>query len=243
MNRTLPTPPKTSNRQQARDLSARLDSVEQKVSELNEMLPQFMFATDRSVSTIQNQTSHWAEIQNALVAIIGEETVIKKIEELRLAQAVKEAEQRRARVVQALEQGKIEAEETVRGVVRNEKGEVTDEGSIIALVEFDTEGKEIPYSYACVPVAKISKPETQAALAGQKPGFEWELEFKDEEGKATGKGKAVLLGVYKRKALPPPPAVAPVAPEAAAAPAQTLPDVNTEAGDTAAVTTPAPAQA
>jgi hypothetical protein len=219
-----PTPPKVSQRQQARDLSARVSSME-------EAMPQFMFATDRQIGVLQNQQSHSTEILNALVAIIGEEQVVGKIQELRILAEVKKAESRRARVLQALEEGKLEPEETVRGVTVDAKGEVTDLGSLIALAEFDPEGREIPYSYACVPVGKMIKPEHQKAVAGQKAGFELEIEF-EEDGKPVGKGKMVLLGIYKRKEQA---AAAPVKTEAASP----VESVNTEAGEDPAQLDPA----
>lgn len=254
MIKQTPTPPKTSNRQQARDLSARLETVEKNLQSFEEAIPQFMFATDRAISVLQNQQSHATEIQNALVAILGQDAVIEKIKELRIAAEVKKAEERRARVAKALEEGKIVPEETVRPCVLDEKQKgpddkplVVDEGSIISLVEFGPDGDEIPYSFACVPVYKLSKETYREKLTGQKVGFEWEIEFEDEEGKPNGKkGKAVLMGVYKR--VPQKPAAAPEAP-VAAVPDETpaapeTPEVAPEAVPTpVAETTPAVAQA
>lgn len=199
----LPTAPKPSQRQKARDLSARVDSLETTLEEMaQEAIPQFMFVTDQRMGVFQNQQSHQAEIIDALVGLIGEDNVLNAIAQNRLSVQVKRAEERRARVLKALEDGKIEPEEVIRGVKTNEKGEVEDGGSYIAFVTLDAKGVEIPYSYACVPVGKLVKPEHQLAVAGQKAGFEIEVDVADERGQPQGKGKMVLLGVYKDKASP-----------------------------------------
>lgn len=245
MNKINPAAPKQSVRAQARDLNTR-------VKDLEEAFPQFVFSTDRAVGTMQNQLSHNTEIQNALVALIGEEQVISKIEELRILAEIKKAENRRAQVTDALEKGKIEPEETVRAVVFNEEikdennpARVVDPGSYVAFVEFDPEGVEVPYSYACVPLAKLKNVEHQKALTGQKTGFELPVEFK-LDGQSAGTGKMVLLGVYKKNPnWKPPEAPKPEAAPAPVAAAPALPDVNTEAGEDKSlldpsVSTPAP---
>lgn len=231
MNKTTPTPPKQSVRAVARDLNSR-------VKELEDSFPQFVFSTDRAVSTMQNQLSHNTEIQNALVALIGEDQVIAKIEELRITAEIKKAENRREQVTAALQNGKIEPEEVVRGVVvnpaiadPNNPARIVDPGSYVAFVEFDPEGREVPYSYACVPLAKLRNLDHQNALTGQKAGFELEIEFTIDD-KPVGKGKMVLLGVYKKNPnWKPPEAPKPEAPAPAVAAAPALPDVNTEAGE------------
>lgn len=233
-------------------LSARKQAGEiiTRVTEMEEALPQIINAVNRGIGTLQNQLSHNVEIVDALVAILGEETVNAQIEQNRRDRAIAEGEARKQAVVQAQETGRLVAEETIRAAVPapnannlqpQDPARWTDVGSFVSTIEFDANGDELPGSYRCLSLAGIQK-EFSAALEGKQVGFEMPVPLRDGNQKpildAAGKpviGLIRVVGIYKR--MPPSDSPATVRKESAppAAPAE-MPTAPTTEGVVPAAT-------
>ncbi len=208
----------------------------ERVDELEANIRQVIVGVNQSLQRIQNQMSSLIETTSAVVGLMGEETVLKAIEDARVARAQAKAEQARQAVVQALESGALVTEEIIRDAEMNDDGKAPkDVGSFVALQELNGAREEVPGGYQCSPMIQWS-PEFRKALIGQKVGFEmpsgqkFKTEGNADHPAGEVDGKIVVLGVYKfvppkpkeEKAPEAPPPEAPAAETAApeAPPAQ-----------------------
>lgn len=236
------TPPDEKN---PKDQGGRVWQIEQSV-------PRVVAAINGGFDTMRNQQSHATEILDALVDLLGEDKVVAAVNANRIAKAVAMAENRKLSVETAVKDGHLETEATIRPcdplaldeatgqLTGDENGNPREIGSFVATVEYDPEGKELPGSYYCMPLAKVKK-DFQPKLAGQSVGYELETvpafnaagvalttpklgddgkPLFDTEGKPVTIAqmlKRKVLGIYK--AVAPKPAVALAPPAADASPA------------------------
>lgn len=232
-----PQSPKQSMRKQVAGTFARIDELENGLTNLSvavdRAFQRLQEQINQQLSRINQQLSQKIEIVDALVDLLGEDTVLNAIEVNRVNRTNEQTEAIRQRVVSYLETGKFVAEEIVRDATLGEDGKSpTSPGSYVAIQNLDSEGKEVLGGYICQPMATL-KPEFKTPFIGKSVGFECSDNTKHPvEGKEPQEGKLVLVGIYEL--------VTPKAPEAPVTAASAEPLPPTPAPATVGASTAAP---
>jgi hypothetical protein len=219
MSNVTPQSPKQSVRKQAAGALERIGEVERNVMMITSVV-------NRSFSNFQQQQSALTETVDAIVSILGEDTVANAVVVARQEKATQQAEQRKAAVTEAVAKGLLVAEQTIRPAVvepgeEGQQEKVLEPGSTVASVMLDKSGEEIPGTYYVMPMSQV-KPEFRKQLEGKEVGYmianeEPVLDDKGQpvmlEGKPTMAtvNTAKILGVYKE--VPPKAPSAPAATE------------------------------
>jgi hypothetical protein len=199
-----------------------------KIDSIEKQQAQIVFATNRAIGILQNQTSHMAEIQDAIVRILGEENVAKAVLESRTERAEAMDDSKKQDTVKKLEEGTLVSEDTIRAP----NGD--DQGSMIESVDYDENGDRVAGSYNISFMSNI-KPEFRDSLIGKSVGTEIAVPKLDNENNPVlnekgepVSGKTVIVGVYRKleKAILSPEAQAQVAAKAAEATTEAPPAVS-----------------
>jgi hypothetical protein len=203
-----------------------------KIDSIEKQQAQIVFATNRAIGILQNQTSHMAEIQDAIVRILGEENVAKAVLESRTERAEAMDDSKKQDTVKKLEEGTLVSEDTIRAPNGGD-----DQGSMIESVDYDENGDRVAGSYNISFMSNI-KPEFRDSLIGKSVGTEIAVPKLDNENNPVlnekgepVSGKTVIVGVYRKlkKAILSPEAQAQVAAKAAEATTEAPPAVSNEA--------------
>lgn len=164
-----------------------------RILDLEQSIPQLVAAVNKAVNTVRNQIGHLAEQVDAVVSILGEETIVKSIQDNRVAKLLAETESRKNAIQASVDSGVLKVVDEVYPIVTDETGKVTAHGPFIEGAEFDAEGKPMLPGWVFLRLSELH-PETQESLIGKKAGdsvptFKTKSEngnnivIKDESGK------------------------------------------------------------
>lgn len=188
----------------------RLAAIEQGIMTLDRMtIPRLVVGVNDELSKMERVTTAlrrelgaMMEVVDTCVGLLGDDTVSNELQNRRTRRAMEADQRLQDLIISDLEQGKLEAEPTVRAAEGKEPG------SLIVTQEY-AEGSEdpVPGSYAAR-YMRDSLPEISKTFTGQVLGAEVIVPLKkngqplvNEKGEPR-QNKVVLIGIYKQKALP-----------------------------------------
>lgn len=184
-----PTPPKQGVRARERNALERLEQIERDLINV-------VGSIQKALDELNQRFSAVAEVLDATVATLGEETINQRIVDTRKERSDKQVADAKAALEKAVADGKLSPCESV-----NDKSYITG-------IERDKEGKPLEPGYTQLNFAAV-KPEYQEKLRGQKVGAKLETEV----------GSFEVTGIFEE--IPPPPKPTPEATDAAQAPPET----------------------
>jgi len=129
----------------------------QRVEALEKIIPNIISATNQSLNQLQQQLAQSVEIMDALIQILGEETVGKVMQENRQFRNQKALEEAKARVAAEVDSGALKPAETVGP------------NSRIVFQELDANGKALEPGRAEFDVSKMLEP-FRTEVQGKKAG-------------------------------------------------------------------------
>lgn len=177
MANKTPTPPKQGVRARERNALQRIEQLEQDLMNLAQ-------GAQNGLNSLQTRINQSAEILDAVVGVLGKETVEAAVEQARAQVREDNAKAAKEALEAALKDGKLAA-------VPGDVG--AGDKSILTGVEYDKDGKPVHPGYVQLAFASV-KPEYQEKLRGKGVGFKFETEV----------GSFEVTGVYDHVTQPEP---------------------------------------
>lgn len=196
-----------SLRKKAANAMERLDVLESQVEDVQKTIQQLAMAMNNALNQSSQQVAELRETLDAVVGLVGLGAVQSSLEESRLARMIAAAEETKANIAKALEEGKMVKTDKISGK------------SLIIGREFRADGTEIPPGFAAIQLVQV-KDDYRIKLLDQAPGFTMATE---------AGGKFEVMDVYEPVDKP---AVA-AAPVEAAKEETSVVDATSPAPDTA----------
>ena len=147
-----------SARQNAKDAMGRLNSVEKRITDVEQTLQKVLMAVNQVLGQLGKSLDETAEVVGAHTSMLGAEEVAMTIAETRAANIRDQAEKTKAEIIKMISENKLLKSETVTGA-----------NSLIVGKEVLANGTEIAPGYAAVRFTQL-KPDYQEKLNGKKVG-------------------------------------------------------------------------